>query len=266
MRAALGHVWRAAIAAALLTGVSLVSYEARYGFQQFAQAESDMRVVLGWLALSKSLVACSLAYVAVRSRWSGTQLMVAVFVAYFGVDSFINQSHAMLLGDRGIVPATGALLVAHGFLVGLLFSFSLVLVMGRMRDSGFVEESARLHLPVWEWFLKLGICCVAWLAFYGCLCSPAAPVLQWQRVGMQVLRALLMIVFLLPVIKMLKGGRLETALAVAVLLLALGALAPIVSRRLLLQERLSLVRIVGLAAAHSGYGFLGGYLFSRQSA
>jgi len=191
--------------------------------------------------------------------------MVAIFVAYFGVDSFINQSYAMLLGDGGIVPATGALLVAHGFLVGLLFSFALVVVMGRMRDTGFVEESARLHLPAGEWFLKLGMCCVAWIALYGCLCSPAAPVLQWQRVGMQVLRALLMIVFLLPVIKMLKGGRLETALVVAVLLLALGALAPVVSRRLLLQEKLSLVRVMGRATAHLGYGFLGGYLFSRQS-
>ena len=69
MRAAGGYVWRATIAAALLTGVSLASYEARYGFQQFPRAEPDMHVVLGWLALSKSLVACSLAYVAVRSRW-----------------------------------------------------------------------------------------------------------------------------------------------------------------------------------------------------
>jgi hypothetical protein len=264
MRGAVGYFWRVLLAAALLTGISLVSYAMRHQFEDFAQSQANLEAAVGWLCLSKSLVAVMLAYVAVRSRWSGTQLMAAIFVAYFGIGSFIGQ--AMLLLAGRLAPSTAALLTAHGFMVALLSSFALVVLMGRVQDQGFVAESARLHLPASEWLLKLLTCVAVWLLLSSVLRGPADLLIPWQRMALQAVRAVFVAVFVLPVIKMLRGGRLETALTVGVLLPVLGVLTPAISRHLLLPgEQLALGRTLAHAVANMAYGFLVGFLFSRRA-
>ncbi len=265
MRALAKYSWRVVAAALLLTAISVLSYGVRHHFHGFPSAARSAGRVLVLIGLSRLLVTGSLAYLVVRSRWSGTQLMVAVFVAFFGVDSFITQSRAILLPADLVDPSTGALLTAHGFLVGLLFSLVLVVLMGRAHDQALVRESPRLHLPVGEWLLKMGACTVLWVGLYAVLVprEPGEPI--WRAFAFETARAVLVIVFVLPAIKMLRGSRLETACAVGATLVALGAVAPMVSRSVLLAEPLSPLALLGCVLANGLYGFAVGYLFSRRA-
>jgi hypothetical protein len=268
MRAVLKYGWRVVIAAMLLTGASLLSQGMPYRLASFPPAAMSGRSLVCILFLTKLLMAVVLCYLTVRSRWSGTQLMCAIFVAHFGIYTFINQAQALVTMPSRIDPATVALLTANGFLVALPFSLVLVVLMGRARRPGLVMafESPRLHFSAGQWLWRLAACAAGWVVLYvACYeVEDEAPLVL--RLALQTVRALLLVVFVLPLVKMLKGGRLEAALAIGATLGALGGIAPAVSRSLLFQQELAWHGLARVGAGNCAYGVLSGYLFSRQPA
>ncbi|KPK57468.1 MAG: hypothetical protein AMK73_10105, partial [Planctomycetes bacterium SM23_32] len=86
----------------------------------------------------------------------------------------------------------------------------------------------------------------------------------WHAVMLEVGRALLLVAFVLPVIKMIRGGRLETALTTACLLCVLGGVAGLIMPDPFLPDRARLTFLVERGLANLLYGLLVGYLFSRS--
>jgi hypothetical protein len=268
MKEVLKHLWRVIPAAVLLILISSASFWFLNTFQSRPAADVPWRSMGGWLLASRFLMAAVLTYATLRSRWSGTQLVCAVFVAFFGVHTFMNISQAFMITPEVMTPQMAALLTAHGFLVALAFSFVLVAVTGRMWLAIVVAESKRLHLPAREWLWKFGLSAGVWVGLYVLAqvfsgryargFHPAEGLVPWwELVMLQTGRALLVVAFVLPVVKMLEGGRLEAGLTVAFLLCILGGIAPMALPMADLPEQTRL-------ALNFVYGFLVGYLFSRE--
>ncbi len=272
MRAILRYAWRVAVAALLLTGITFVSFNLLGSMQEAPAGALDERFRLGLTFLSALPVSLVLAYVVSRSRWSGTQLMCAVFVAYFGLYTFIPQSEAMLVLQGRMALSSSALLTAQGFLGALLYSCALVALMGRMGEREVELESARLHMGVGEWLWKVGLCVVlgpavdltAREALWPWSQPLALPPLT-HTVSLLIGRSLLLIALMLPIIKMLRGGRLEAAVTVGLLLAILAGAAPLAMARLFLPEMFSVSHLVSISVANLFYGLLVGGLFSRQA-
>ena len=269
MKAILQYLWRVVAAAVLLAGITFIAIDLLARFQGAPGLPMDQRSQLGLAFLAALLVSTVLSYLVLRSRWAGTQLVCAIFVAYFGLYTFIPQSEEV----GRMAPTTSVLLTAHGFLGGLVYSLVLVALMGRLRAQVVERESARLHMAVREWLWKVGVCIVVgpgldllgraafWPWTQSLDLSPVA-----HPIALLVGRSLLLIAFMLPIIKMMRGGRLETAVAVAVLLGVLAGVAPLAMARLYAPGSFSLTHVVAISVANFLYGMLVGYLFSREPA
>lgn len=277
MRKVLDYAWRILLATVLLTLISFVSWRYFVRLNGVFDPGVSPRAMFLWLLLSHLLIIGVLAYPTVRSRWFGTQLAAAIFVVYFGVHSFMTFSRVILLTPGAMPPSAAALMVAHGFMVSLLFSFVLVVVMGRMHERQTVAESARLHLPVVEWLWKLGLCAAVLVVMHVVSSKFFWPLgLQEyydavekrpleQRMIIEAGRGLLLVAFVLPVVKMLKGDRLDAAMACALLLSVLGSVAGlIIPNGSIEPDFMRFMLLLEGGFTLFIYGFLVGYLFSRR--
>jgi hypothetical protein len=272
MKTVFRYGWRVLLAAVLLTAITFISFNLLVRFRDLPPAAAEQGFQVGVTFLAALLVSIVLVYLVVRSRWSGTQLMCAIFVAYFGLYTFIPQSEAMLLLAGRVATATAALLTAHGFLGALVYSFVLVALMGRLREQEVMRESARLHMPPGEWLWKVAVCAVVGS---GVDLAGRAAFWPWMQPGnlpplshtfsLLVGRSLLLIAFMLPIIKMIRGGRLESALAVGFSLTILAGIAPLAVAGLFLPHLFPLGHVLGVSVANLLYGLLVGYLFSREA-
>jgi hypothetical protein len=277
MRKFLDYAWRILLATVLLTVISFISWRYFVRLNGVFDVDVTPRAMFLWLLVSHLLVIGVLAYPTVRSRWYGTQLASAIFVVYFGVHSFMTFSRVLLMTPGAMPPSAAALMVAHGFMVSLLFSFVLVLVLGRMHERQTVAESARLHLPATEWLWKLGLCAVVLVVMHVVSSRLFWPLglqeyydsvdkrpLQ-QRAIIEAGRGLLLVAFVLPVVKMLKGDRLDAAMACALLLSVLGSVAGLIIPNSRIQpDFMRFMLLLEGGVTLFIYGFLVGYLFSRR--
>lgn len=275
MPALLKYTGRALIAVVVLTAVTYLSILPLARFEELAHLPLAGGGMLLRTFLDRCCVVAAMAYPAVRSRWSGTQLMFAVGTVHFGMYTLVPQFEAGLVLPEVVDLATTALLTAHGFLLAMVFSFVLVCAMGRLREKGTVRESARLHMSAGQWLWRLALCLGARLVLKAAglvarrhlagagIGMPRAHH-GWGWLLMQAGQALLLIVFSLPVVKMMKGGRLEATLSVTAVVFALGALGPMISAQPFLPGAVSLDVAVELGTTNLLYGALVGYLFSRN--
>ncbi len=277
MRHAGRYVWRVGLAGAVYAAISLTSSIVLRRYQNLPVSPVPGWQMAAWLLVGGLLTAIVLAVPTVRSRWSGTQLIVAVFVPLFGLSTFLNIAQGWLLVPELVTFPLAALRLAHGFLVAVFFSFFLVLIMGRLHPPGLVAESTRLHLPPLEWLWKLGLCLAAltgmraaislWLTpgdvveFYqGVGLAPL-----WQSLVFEVGRALMLVAFVLPIIKMTKGDRLEASLTTACLMAVLCSLAAGLTPSADVPDKARYFRMLSGTGSHFIFGFLVGHLFSRRS-
>jgi hypothetical protein len=274
MDSRLRDMWRVIPAWLLLSAASELSRRVLSRFEHMPRAGVPSGLLFLSVLVSTFLVAAVLAYPALRSRWAGTQLVCAVFVVHFGVNTFITISQGLMFAPDVVTPERAAVWTAHGFIVALVFAFALVLLAGKLRRRDFVAESSRLHLPPGEWLWKLAACAAVSLVLHVVARSALRPVLrespvaiqmpeQWQGLMLEVGRALLLVAFVLPVIKMMRGGRLETALTVACLLSVLGGVAGLIIPSAFFSRSLRLALLAERGLSNFVYGFLVGYWFSR---
>ncbi len=277
MKQIANYLWRVVLAGVLLALVSIPAFQFLNRFGDVPTPEVPVGEMLAILVLRGVLVAAVLAYPTVRSRWSGIQLAVTLFVVYFGVGTFVSVGLAAITIPEVITLPLAVLFMAHGFLVAMAFSLLLVLVMGRMRGEPVGTESARLHLPVGEWLWKVALCAAVHVGLY-----VAAQLLErplgfmqefsaehmalppWQAVVLQVARPLFVISFVLPVLKMLRGGRYEAAWCTGLLLCVLGGIAPLMIPTELIETRVRVTLMVERGVSDFIFGFLVGYLLSRS--
>lgn len=183
-------------------------------------------------------------YPIARARWVGWKLIGAIFLALFGVATFMSQIETAAFSAVANRLPKGMLqgLVLAGFLLALLFSPVAALAMGKLKGQQDNEPNERLQMPLKEWLWKLGIIIVAYeflyltfgyyvawknpavQAYYGGT-DPGSFILQLQSIWrdtpwlfpFQALRALLWTAIALPIIRMMKGKTWETAFAIGLI-------------------------------------------------
>jgi len=272
--AVIRYGWRVALALAVITALSYGSLALQGTHGALGSAGGGWGMFLLLTGLREALTVGVLIWPTLRSRWSGTQLACALFVAYFGLHSFVTLSGAVLTLPTVVTPPVAAALTAHGFLIALASAFVMVAAMGRMHQKPFVAESPRLHLPAGEWLWKLLVCGLAGLALWwgGRLLVPESVREFYREAGQPPIgerlmleggRALLLVAFVLPVIKMMRGGRWEVAFTVASLAAVLGGVTPVILPTELIPAHVRASFILRTAPGNLLYGGLVGYLFSR---
>jgi hypothetical protein len=204
---------------------------------QTGGADNDAHVLPALLVVSllNSLV---LAYVILRSRFTGWWLMLNVFLVFFGVATFLPQIETAMF-VRNLPQGLLAGIVYSGLLLALIFSCLAVVVLGKRRTNQN-PEVRHVSLSRIQWLMRLTLLAVfyviiyftfgyfvAWRnpavrAFYqgtdpGTLFAQIRSVVRdtpWLP-ALQFVRGLIWTLLALPLIRMIKGSWWEVGLAVA---------------------------------------------------
>jgi hypothetical protein len=226
------------------------------------------------------LNASIMAYVILRSRWSGWRLMLAVFGVYYGVTTFMGQIESAVFITRlppGLLPR----LFIAGAVIALPFSILAVLVLGKRKG----ESVGTTPLPRdWPW--RLAILAVAYVILYftfGYFIAWQNPAVREYYGGVdhggffahmrfevrarpwlipfQLVRGLLWTAIALPVIAMMKGRRMEIALVLGLLF------AVVMNSQLLLPnpympEAVRMAHLVETASSNFIFGCLVGWFLT----
>ena len=212
------------------------------GLQDNTQTPADANAAVPTLVAVCFLQTIVLTYLILRSRWTGWRLMAAVFVAFYGVTTFVPQIESAVFLTR-LPPGTVPRLFLMGALIAAPYSALAVLILGKRKaETVDGQPDSRLDMPVSEWTWKIAVIVVAYLILYftfgyyiawrnpavleyyggtdpGGLLPQMASVLRktpWL-VPLQILRALCWAGLGMLVIRMMKGQWLESALVIALL-------------------------------------------------
>ena len=227
-------------------------------------------------------------YLILRSRWTGWRLMLAVFVVFYGVTTFMPQIESAVFLTRlpqGIVPR----FFLMGFLIAAPFSILAVIILGKGKaEPAHYQGDLRLVMPVSEWSWKLAVIAAAYVFLYfifGYFIAWRNPAVReyyggadpgsfFAQLGnvvrdtpwlvpFQVLRAMCWVALAVPVIRMLKGDWLETALALGFVF------AVLMNAQLLLPnpympEPVRMAHLVETASCNFIFGLLIGWLLTDR--
>jgi hypothetical protein len=208
--------------------------------QQSDQVQAD-GALAALLAVS-FLNAAVLAYVIIRSRWSGWKLILTIFFVFYGVTTFMPQIETAFFLTRlppGMLPG----LFLAGAIIAAVFSPLAVLILGKRKPDRVKDDShLRLNLSFGEWVGKLCLIVIVYVVIYftfgyfiawksaavrayygggdpGSLLGQMSSVIRetpWL-IPLQTLRAILWAAIAVPVIRTMKGQWWEAGLAVALL-------------------------------------------------
>lgn len=221
-----------------------------------------------------------LAYIILRSQWSGWRLIGTVFFVFYGVMTFISQIESAVFNilPPGVLPR----LFLMGVLVAAPFSPLAVIILGKRKAEPVTihEPNSRLLMPAKEWAWKLAVIAIAYMILYstfGYFIAWKNPAIQAYYGGIdegnffahmkvvfttapwlepfQALRGVLWALLALPVIRMMKGSWQETAIAVGLLFAVLMNSQLLLPTPLMPEE----VRMTHLIETAS-YNFIFGYL------
>jgi hypothetical protein len=183
-----------------------------------------------------------LAYIILRSRWTGWKLILTIFFVFYGVVTVMSQIETAVF-VTGLPPGMLPRLFLVGAIVAALFSLLAVTILGKVRFNP--TESNRnscLNMPIGEWLGKLFLIVIAYVIIYftfgyfiawqsaavrayyggrdpGSFLAQMATVLRdspWLLL-LQAARAILWTAIAVPVVRMMKGHWWEAGLAVALL-------------------------------------------------
>lgn len=270
--------------------VCFASAGAVLGLENSSRGPAEARAAAAALLAVCLLNAIVLTYLILRSRWTGWRLMAAVFVVFYGVMTFMSQIESAVFITRlpsGVLPK----LFLMGALIAAPFSAVAVLILGkRTSRASDTAGTARLGMPSGEWVWKLAVIALSYVIVYftfgyfvawqdpavreyysgvdeGSFLAHMGSVLRdspWL-VPFQIVRAILWALLALPIVRMLKGRRLEAAVAVGVVFAVLmnaQALLP----NPYMPEAVRMTHLLETASSNFIFGVLTGALLARPRA
>jgi hypothetical protein len=229
-----------------------------------------------------------LAYIILRSRWSGWRLIATVFFVFYGVMTFIAQIESAVFHflPPGVLPR----LFLMGVLITAPFSLLAVLILGKRKAdiAAINEPNSRLLMPKAEWACKLAVIAIAYVILYstfGYFIAWKNPAIQAFYGGIdegsffahmktvltsvpwfipfQALRGLLWVLLALPVIRMINGRWQETAIAVG-LLFAVLMNSQLLLPTPLMPEAVRMTHLIETASYNFIFGILIVWLLHRH--
>lgn len=274
---------------ALYACFALGSGIAMHGIVQAPQQASAAATALILLIVC-FLQAIGVAFLVLRSRWSGWRLVAAIFVVFYGVTTFMPQiESAVFLTHlpQGMLPR----LFLMGLLIDAPFSLLAVVILRRWKATSVgAEDNPQLPVSAGEWTWKLGLIAVAYVILYftfGYFVAWRQPAVrayydagsnldsfftQMQNVArgtawlfpFQLLRGLCWAGIAVVIIRMLKATRLEVTLAIAY------TFAVVMNALLLLPNpympnSVRIAHFVETTSSNLIFGLLVGWLLTRRS-
>jgi len=285
-----------ALALGLFLCFAVASGIAMRGLSQPPQSGGSAAGILFLVCL---LQAAGVAYLILRSRWTGWRLVAAIFVVYYGVTTFMPQIESAVFLTRlpaGVLPR----LFLMGLLTAVPFSIIAVLVLGRMRDREAIDreaidrevidlKGATLTMPASTWTWKLAMIAVVYVVLYftfGYFIAWRTPAVrefyggsdpgnflaQIQTVArdtpwliaFQIFRGLCWAGIAVIIIAVLERGTLETALLVGYIF-AVVMCAPLLLPNPYMPEAVRMAHLTETASSNFLFGlFVGALLVSSR--
>jgi len=230
--------------------------------------------------------AAVMTYLILRARQTGWALVATVFVAFFGLNTLINQLESLVY--LGLPPDTVTRLIGAGALVAAVFAVAAVALLGKWQARLVAAPRLPgLRRSAWGWVWRLAAVAGIYVALYFCFgyfvawarpevrafyggAEAASLVAQvaavWDSTpwmfAFQAFRGLLWAVLALPVIGVHPGGRWEVCLATAMLF-------SVWSLQLLLPnpympEAVARIHLMELAGSNLVFGALTGAILARS--
>jgi hypothetical protein len=227
-----------------------------------------------------------ISYLVLGSRWSGWRLIVAIFLIYYGVTTFMPQIESAVFLTRlpaGVLPR----LFMMGFLIAIPFSGLAVIILGKRKGAGQpITDDSPLPTRAGEWLWKLAIIAavyvvlyftfgyfIAWQspavrAFYGGT-DPGSFFAQMQTVAgntpwlipFQVFRALCWTGIAVIIIRVLQRSRLEIAVVVGYVF-AVVMCAPLLLPNPYMPEPVRMAHLVETVSSTFIFGLFIGWLLA----
>lgn len=247
----------------------------------------DAGKVLLMLLVSSLLQVGVVTFIILRSRWAGWKLVGAIFLAFIGVNTVQACIEAALYLPTQLPPGMVPRLFVMGGFTAATFSPLAVLILGKMRrrPSGDAPNP-RLIMPAGEWVWK-GLTVGA---FYLVVYLTFGYFVAWQNPELRryygqtelhsffatlggiwshspwmfpyhAFRGLLFMAFVLPVIRMMKGARWETSLAVALAFSLLGG-AQLLLPNPFMPESIARSHFVEVTSSNFVFGWMVGWLLA----
>lgn len=210
-----------------------------------ATSPADAGAVAGMFSLLCLcvLVSAVFSWAIVRSCLWGWKLMVAIYLAYFGLGTFMPQIESALFLPRHLPPGFVGQLFAMGAMVAGIFALAAVAIWGRLRcPQGAATWPSPSHLTWAGWSQRIAILAATYVAIYLLAgyyiafrnpqllayydtSDPGSFFAQLQRLwvwapwffAFQAARGVLWVAFALPLIVSFRGYRIELALLVGCL-------------------------------------------------
>jgi hypothetical protein len=262
------YYWRLLLAVFLLVVLQVV-----FGF---VFGIEDTLKGLPLIFLSNLLIVLALTYVIIRSDAYGLKLASAVSLLFFGINVFNTQIEAIFFQLQ--IPRTESIsMFFQGLLVALIFSYILVLLLERMHKPALnVESKARSSISIIGYVWRFMVCDISYVILY---CIAGAMILPYVQdfydsltqtpsvdkvLIMQVFRGLIYVIVTLPVIRMIKAKKWETALMIGLQLSILGGIAPLLPPNPYMPAEIRLVHGIEIGISNFIYGVIIGLLFASK--
>lgn len=230
-------------------------------------------------------VAALFVYIIRRSYWHGLKLAFAIFVAVFGLMTVVIQLESLLFLSSRLPPGFLRSIFLMGFLVAALFAPFAVLITGRVKNAAPRPQEEHLLMPMGMWVWKLAVIGACYVALYiaaGYFIAWKNPVVQQFYGGhdpgniithlasllrtsphifpFQFLRGLLWMLFVLPIIKMHRGRRIEVGLTVAALFIVWNL--QLFMPNPMMPAEIARVHFFEMVVSNSIFGFIVGSLLA----
>lgn len=227
------------------------------------------------------------------SRWAGWKLALAATFSYLGVTTIMAQIEtAYFLTGLTLPPGLLPRLVLMGLITAGLFVPLAVVILWRVRGKdGDSQLNERMVMPARQWLWKL----LAIMPIYLLLYFGAGYFIAWQNPELrafyggsdpgsflaqmlsifqndpwltpfQMMRSLLWVMFVLPVIRMTRGGAWWVALVVALLLAVPMNIGHLLPNPLIPSASVRLSHMIETASSNFIFGLVISWLFHRKHA
>lgn len=241
-------------------------------------APSEASATLLTLFIVSLITAAVWTYVILRSQWSGWNLILTVFIVFFGVSTVMSQIETAYFVTR-LPPGMLPRLFLAGLIIAAVFAPLAVVILGKARSQTH-ETSEQVRLPISTWILRLFLIVIAYLILYftfGYFVAWRNPAVREYYGGsdpasfishiasllrnepmlflLQAVRALLWTALAVPVIKMTPGDWWRAGLAVA-LLFGVFMTAPLLLPNTLMPAEVRMAHLLETASSNFLFGWL----------